>query len=84
MSLDLAVLKEYARREREFMERAADLDIVTKERDAAKKLYDDLRNQRLKEFMEGFGIISMKLKEMYQVRLQTLLSSRAILMRICE
>ena len=69
MSLDLAVLKEYARREREFMERAADLDVVTKERDAAKKLYDDLRNQRLKEFMEGFGIISMKLKEMYQASL---------------
>ena len=68
MSLDLAVLKEYARREREFMERAADLDVVTKERDTAKKMYDDLRNQRLKEFMEGFGIISMKLKEMYQVR----------------
>lgn len=67
MSLDLAVLKEYARREREFMERAADLDVVTKERDGAKKLSDDLRNQRLKEFMEGFGIISMKLKEMYQV-----------------
>ena len=41
MSLDLAVLKEYARREREFMERAADLDVVTKERDTAKKMYDD-------------------------------------------
>lgn len=50
------------------MQRAADLDAVTKERDGAKKLSDDLRNQRLKEFMEGFGIISMKLKEMYQVR----------------
>lgn len=61
------MLKEYARREKEFMQRAADLDLVTKERDAAKQLADDLRNQRLKEFMEGFGIISMKLKEMYQV-----------------
>ncbi|KAK4698890.1 structural maintenance of chromosome 4, partial [Phenoliferia sp. Uapishka_3] len=66
-SLDLAVLKEYARREKEFMKRAADLDAVTKERDAAKKLADDLRSQRLREFMEGFGIISMKLKEMYQM-----------------
>ena len=50
------------------MKRAADLDLVTKERDAAKKVADDLRSQRLREFMEGFGIISMKLKEMYQVR----------------
>lgn len=50
------------------MQRALDLDMVTKERDAAKALADGLRGQRLKEFMEGFGIISMKLKEMYQVR----------------
>lgn len=62
------MLKEYARREKEFEKRAADLELVTKERDGAKKLSDDLRNLRLKEFMEGFGIISMKLKEMYQVR----------------
>ncbi|KAM0751211.1 RecF/RecN/SMC protein [Meredithblackwellia eburnea MCA 4105] len=66
-TLDLSILKEYARREKEFMQRAADLDAVTKERDAAKKLADDLRSQRLREFMEGFGIISMKLKEMYQM-----------------
>ncbi|KAI5474845.1 hypothetical protein MNV49_002349 [Pseudohyphozyma bogoriensis] len=66
-NLDLAVIQEYARREEEFLKRAADLDEVTKERDGAKKLADDLRGQRLKEFMEGFGIISMKLKEMYQM-----------------
>ncbi|SGY49508.1 BQ5605_C001g00787 [Microbotryum silenes-dioicae] len=66
-TLDLSVLKEYARREKEFMQRAADLDAVTKERDAAKQLADDLRSQRLREFMGGFGIISMKLKEMYQM-----------------
>ncbi|SCZ99488.1 BZ3500_MvSof-1268-A1-R1_Chr3-1g06035 [Microbotryum saponariae] len=66
-TLDLSVLKEYARREKEFMQRAADLDAVTKDRDAAKQLADDLRSQRLREFMGGFGIISMKLKEMYQM-----------------
>ncbi|SCV71157.1 BQ2448_2745 [Microbotryum intermedium] len=66
-TLDLSVLKEYARREKEFMQRAADLEAVTKERDAAKQLADDLRSQRLREFMGGFGIISMKLKEMYQM-----------------
>lgn len=49
------------------MQRAADLEAVTQERDAAKQGADDLRNQRLREFMAGFGIISMKLKEMYQV-----------------
>lgn len=49
------------------MQRAADLDAVTKQRDEAKQLADDLRGKRLREFMEGFGIISMKLKEMYQM-----------------
>ncbi|KAK4048581.1 Structural maintenance of chromosomes protein 4 [Microbotryomycetes sp. JL221] len=66
-NLDISVLQEYARREREFMQRAADLEAVTKERDAAKQKAEELRNQRLREFMEGFGIISMKLKEMYQM-----------------
>ena len=55
------------------MQRAADLEAVTKERDAAKQLADDLRSQRLREFMGGFGIISMKLKEMYQVRSESIL-----------
>ncbi|TQS31901.1 hypothetical protein Golomagni_07802, partial [Golovinomyces magnicellulatus] len=30
------------------------------------KPYDDLRKQRLENFMAGFGVISSKLKEMYQ------------------
>ncbi len=49
------------------MQRAADLDAVTKQRDGAKQQADELRAKRLREFMEGFGIISMKLKEMYQM-----------------
>jgi structural maintenance of chromosome 4 len=64
---NLAVLKEYRRREREFLERAQDLERITQARDAAKQTYDDLRKQRLDEFMTGFNVISMKLKEMYQV-----------------
>jgi structural maintenance of chromosome 4 len=60
-------LKEYKRREKEFLERAQELERVTQERDATKQKYDDLRKQRLEEFMVGFQIISMKLKEMYQV-----------------
>lgn len=66
--LDLSVLKEYERREKEFMQRAADLEKVTLERDDAKKQAEELRSSRLREFMAGFGVISMKLKEMYQVR----------------
>merc|ERR1712100_189723 len=37
------------------------------QREDARKQLDDLRKKRLDEFMGGFSIISMKLKEMYQM-----------------
>lgn len=64
---NLAVLTEYRRREKEFLQRALDLERITVARDAAKALCDRLRKERLEGFMAGFGLISMKLKEMYQV-----------------
>ncbi|KAG5721961.1 Structural maintenance of chromosomes protein 4 [Termitomyces sp. T112] len=64
---DLSVLKEYRKREEEFLNRAKDLDNVTAERDTQKQKYDGLRKQRLDEFMSGFNLISLKLKEMYQM-----------------
>ena len=57
---DPSVLKEYRKREEECLNRA-------KDRDAQKGKYDGLRKQRLDEFMAGFNLISLKLKEMYQV-----------------
>ncbi|CAN0471359.1 unnamed protein product, partial [Hapterophycus canaliculatus] len=30
--------------------------------------HEQLRRQRLEEFMDGFGQITLRLKEMYQVR----------------
>ncbi|RDB19364.1 Structural maintenance of chromosomes protein 4 [Hypsizygus marmoreus] len=64
---DLSVLKEYRKREEEFLNRAKDLDTITSQRDAQKQKYDGLRKQRLDEFMAGFNLISLKLKEMYQM-----------------
>ena len=64
---DLTVLKDYKKREEEFLRRARDLDQITEARDAEKQKYDNLRKQRLDEFMAGFSLISLKLKEMYQV-----------------
>ncbi|KZT08792.1 RecF/RecN/SMC protein [Laetiporus sulphureus 93-53] len=64
---DLSVLKDYRKREEEFLRRAQDLEEVTKERDAKKAEYDNLRKRRLDEFMAGFSTISLKLKEMYQM-----------------
>ena len=51
------------------MRRAKDLEDTTNLRDAQKQNYDNLRKQRLDEFMAGFNAISLKLKEMYQVRM---------------
>ena len=56
----MAVLKEYQRREEEFLCRAKDLDETTNLRDAEKQKYDSLRKQRLDEFMAGFSTISLK------------------------
>ena len=64
--LDLSVLKEYQKRE-EFLNRTKDLKNIINQRDAQKGKYDGLRKQRLDEFMAGFNLISLKLKEMYQV-----------------
>lgn len=69
---NLGALKEYRKREAEFLDRAQDLEKVTSARDAHKKKYDELRKARLDEFMAGFNIISTKLKEMYQVCLPLL------------
>lgn len=65
---NMGVLKDYKKREEEFLRRADDLDKVTQERDAQKQKQDELMKRRLNEFSAGFHTISLKLKEMYQVR----------------
>lgn len=47
--------------------RLHELELVTEARNAVRREYEDLRRQRLEEFMAGFGVISLKLKEMYQM-----------------
>merc|ERR1711962_1066854 len=43
------------------------LDKITADRDEQRKHYDDCKKQRFNDFMDGFGIITGKLKEMYQM-----------------
>ena len=50
-----------------FRRRKFELIQVTSQRDACRLKLDELRNQRLQEFMTGFNCISLKLKEMYQM-----------------
>lgn len=49
------------------MQRVAELDKITSERDTFRQAYEDLRKQRLNEFMAGFYVITNKLKENYQM-----------------
>ncbi|KAI5806229.1 putative nuclear condensin complex subunit Smc4 [Geopyxis carbonaria] len=65
--VDLSVLPEYRRRAAEFAARSADLQAAVATRDGLKQRIDDLRKRRLDEFMAGFNVISLRLKEMYQM-----------------
>ena len=81
----MGVLKEYKKREEEYLNRAKDLEEVTARRDAQKAKYDGLRKQRLDEFMTGFSAISAKLKEMYQVSPRRLfVPNVADIQRLCQ
>ncbi|KAF7586951.1 hypothetical protein BBP40_007989 [Aspergillus hancockii] len=66
-SVDLTVIEEYRRRTAEHEARSADLNTALASRDSAKARLDGLRSARLNGFMEGFSIISLRLKEMYQM-----------------
>ena len=66
------------------MKRAKDLEQITNLRDEQKQKYDGLRKQRLDEFMAGFSLISMKLKEMYQARFVVFPFGVRMLISICR
>ncbi|KAJ8612782.1 hypothetical protein MRB53_037253 [Persea americana] len=65
--VEVGVLAEYRRRVNEYTSRMEDLNTALTTRDGAKKRTDDLRRLRLEGFMEGFSVISLRLKEMYQM-----------------
>lgn len=79
MKPNLEVLSEYKEREKQFFERAKDLEETTKQRDTEKQKYDGLRKRRLDEFMAGFSLISLKLKEMYQVNTHSRFLARQLI-----
>lgn len=64
---NMAAIAEFKRKEEVYLERVQELDKMTALRDEQRKYHDDIRKQRLTDFMEGFGIITGKLKEMYQM-----------------
>ncbi|CAH2247418.1 structural maintenance of chromosomes 4 isoform X1 [Pelobates cultripes] len=67
MKPNLGAIAEYKKKEELYLQRVAELDEITNERDNFRRAYEDLRKQRLNEFMAGFNIITNKLKENYQM-----------------
>jgi structural maintenance of chromosome 4 len=66
-NVNMGAIAEYSKREKEYLIKVAELDDATAKRDAARLACDELRKKRLVEFMAGFSVISLKLKEIYQL-----------------
>ncbi|XP_066935951.1 structural maintenance of chromosomes protein 4-like [Clytia hemisphaerica] len=64
---NMAAIADYFKKEEAYIMRVKELEEVTDARNNKRKEYDDLRKQRLDEFMQGFSVITTKLKEMYQM-----------------
>ncbi|NXU55426.1 SMC4 protein, partial [Turnix velox] len=67
MKPNLGAIAEYKKKEEVYLKRVAELDDITTQRNNFRQAYEDLRKQRLNEFMSGFNIITNKLKENYQM-----------------
>mmetsp|Transcript_87519 Transcript_87519/g.194542 ORF Transcript_87519/g.194542 Transcript_87519/m.194542 type:complete len:1508 (+) Transcript_87519:95-4618(+) len=64
---NLTAIEEFRRADTEHTLRLGEYEEVHTKREEARTKLETLRQQRLEEFMDGFSIISMKLKEMYQM-----------------
>jgi structural maintenance of chromosome 4 len=67
MKPNLQSIQEYRRADEEHREKLGEYDEVNSKREDMRHKLEDLRRARHEEFMSGFSIISMKLKEMYQM-----------------
>lgn len=63
---NLGAIEEYRQKYALYIERAKELEVVTKRRDEHRDAYESVKNMRMEEFKQGFLIINRKLKEMYR------------------
>ncbi|NWI87344.1 SMC4 protein, partial [Pitta sordida] len=64
---NLGAIAQYRIKEDLYLKHVAELDDITNERDNFRQAFEELRKQRLNEFMAGFNVITNKLKENYQM-----------------
>ena len=67
MTPNMAAIEGYRRKEEQHKERLSEFDRVTSQRDEARNKFNELREERLEKFLEGFTVITSTLKQMYQV-----------------
>lgn len=67
MKVHVGAIAEYLKKQRDYLARNAELERLSEQKKQAQAELDAMRKRRLDEFMEGLTIISMKLKEMYQM-----------------
>mmetsp|Transcript_152515 Transcript_152515/g.280686 ORF Transcript_152515/g.280686 Transcript_152515/m.280686 type:complete len:1343 (-) Transcript_152515:70-4098(-) len=64
---NLAAIEEFRRVDADFKARSSEYQAADAKREDAQRKLEELRQRRRNEFMTGFSILSMKLKEMYQM-----------------
>ncbi|XP_031833737.1 structural maintenance of chromosomes 4-like protein gluon [Nomia melanderi] len=64
---NMQLIEEYKIKDALYLQRAADLEKITVERNKMRDIYETARRRRIQEFLTGFTIITDKLKEMYQM-----------------
>ncbi|KAI3438320.1 hypothetical protein D9Q98_000754 [Chlorella vulgaris] len=67
MDADLEAIEKFKAADGEYGHRAGELEAATAARDEVRREHEELRKSRLDEFMSGFNVIGLKLKEMYQM-----------------
>jgi structural maintenance of chromosome 4 len=66
-NVNMNALLDYLRKDHVYRLRLKEVESLNRERSVLKDAYEALRRQRLELFMAGFGQISLRLKEMYQM-----------------
>nr|XP_033323654.1 structural maintenance of chromosomes protein 4 [Megalopta genalis] len=64
---NMQVIADYKEKDALYLQRAADLEKITGDRNKMRDIYETARRRRIQEFLAGFTIITDKLKEMYQM-----------------
>ncbi|XP_056633945.1 structural maintenance of chromosomes protein 4 [Diorhabda sublineata] len=64
---NLNAIEEYRNKQMVYIERSKELEEISMKRMEMRKLFDNLKSRRREEFIIGYNIIKLKLKEMYQM-----------------